>query len=145
MIYPNSYILHIHSNSCLMKNIYLIILPFLVIMEISCQKDLKTGKGLVCTEQAVSGLTVNVILQNSTILDESGISVIAKDGEYVESLRPYISSSQLYFLGAIERKGNYIITVTKLGYKTFTSNINTVNADSCHVIPQIVNVVLQEY
>jgi len=127
-----------------MKNQYLALLLMPAILASSCEKINSTDNGLVCTEQAVSGLKVIVSLQNTTAMDANGISVIAYEGEYSEALIPNTLAYQLCFSGAIERKGNYIITVAKAGYKTFTSNLINVNADSCHVITQIVNVTLQK-
>jgi hypothetical protein len=46
------------------------------------------------------------------------------------------------FSGAWERSGNYIITVSKPGYQTYTSSVITVTSDVCHVIPQQIEVVL---
>ncbi len=48
------------------------------------------------------------------------------------------------YAGAFERKGNYIITVTKEGYETFTSEVIKVEADQCHVIGRVVQVMLVE-
>ena len=125
-----------------MKNQYLVLLLMPVLMNTGCEKEKTYDEGIICTLQAVSGLTVNVRLQNSTNLQATGITVIAKDGAYTEVLEGYTSSNEIIFSGAIERKGNYVITVAKMGYKTYTSNVVTVAADSCHVIPQIVNVFL---
>ncbi|TAF45341.1 MAG: hypothetical protein EAZ51_04700 [Sphingobacteriales bacterium] len=126
-----------------MKNQYLVLLLMPVLMNTGCKKEKTNGEDIICTMQAVSGLNVNVRLQNGTNLQTKDITVIARDGAYTEVLVGYSLLNEPYFSGAIERKGNYVITVTKTGYKTFTSNTISVLADSCHVIPQVVNVVLQ--
>ncbi len=130
-----------------MKNQYLALLLMPVIMASSCEnemieKDKPLDDGIMCTLEAKAGLNVNVSLQNSSNLEQTGITVTAKDGLYTEILVAY-PPHQLFFNGAYERKGNYIISVSKAGYKTFVSNVIGVTKDSCHVIPQIVNVVLQ--
>jgi hypothetical protein len=108
----------------------------------TCEKDDRDKDGIVCTEQAVSGLNVKVSLQDDTSSNPSGIIVTAKDGLYTEDLIVH-DASKSDFYGAIERKGNYSITVSKTGYKTFTSSTITVTADRCHVIPKIITVVLE--
>ncbi|TAH04950.1 MAG: hypothetical protein EAZ15_00355 [Sphingobacteriales bacterium] len=130
-----------------MKNQYLALLLMPVIMASSCEneaieKENPIDDGIVCTMEAKAGLNVSVSLQNSSNLEQIGITVTAKDGLYTENLVAY-PPHQLNFTGAFERKGNYIITVSKTGYKTYTSGVINVIADRCHVIPQIVNVVLE--
>lgn len=114
----------------------------ILIIANSCEKETQCESAKICTLQAVSGLIVNVRLQNSNDLETTNVTVTIKEGAYTENLvanPPY----QLAFTGAVERKGNYIITVTKPGFKTFTSGTIKVEADCCHVIPKVVEVVLQ--
>ncbi len=130
-----------------MKNQYLALLLLPMLISSSCEnelieKDKPLDDGIMCTLEAKAGLNINVSLQNSSNLEQIGITVTAKDGLYTENLVAY-PPHQLNFIGAYERKGNYIITVSKAGYKTFVSNVISVTKDSCHVIPQIVNVILQ--
>ena len=123
-----------------MKKLILMLcfMPFLLAS--TCESDPVNDE--VCTLEAKAGLQVKVSLQNETLPNPSGVTVTAKDGNYSESLGESVLTPA-EFIGAYERKGNYILTVTKNGYKTYISNSITVTADRCHVIPQQINVVLQ--
>ena len=123
-----------------MKKIILILcfMPFLLAS--TCESD--PVEDVVCTLEVVAGLQVKVSLQNGNLPTPSGVTVIAKDGTYLEELGENRPSSN-EFVGAYERKGMYIITVSKQGFKTFVSNSIVVTADRCHVIQNQVSVILQ--
>lgn len=91
-----------------------------------------------CTEEFVYGL--NVIVKdastNTIIVDD--ITIIAIDGSYQEELMVFEGSSN--FVGAGEREGNYILEVTSNHYQTYISPEIQVDADDCHVIPEVVEI-----
>lgn len=90
---------------------------------------------VICTMEARAGL--NIIVKDvltGEFLSE-GVTVIAQEGDYSETLQLLTWDNTAVFLGAWERKGTYDVTVTKDGYQTFTSAPITVTADICHVIP----------
>lgn len=95
-----------------------------------------------CTEEARAGFNITVKDAVTNQLLSSGITVIAKDGTYTETLELFTGNNPI-FSGAWERAGTYIITVSGVGYTTFVSDAITVTADECHVIPQQLQVVLQ--
>lgn len=101
------------------------------------------GETIFCTLEAVAGLNVSVKLGNSSSSTTDGITIVATSGNYTESLIPFSNNTNPSFAGAYEKAATYIITVSKSGYKTYTSSPITVTRDCCHVIPQTVNVVLQ--
>lgn len=92
-----------------------------------------------CTEEARAALNVNVSLNGNSNVTNAGISVTARDGNYIEDLFPTIPDTPI-FSGAYERTGNYIITVSKEGYETYVSNLVRVERDECHVIPRVISV-----
>jgi len=98
--------------------------------------------GVACTQEAKAGLNVTVSLGNLTTITGEGITVVAVDGSYSETLTYYDESNPV-FSGAYEREGNYIITVSKEGFQTYTSGTITVTSDICHVIPKMIQVNLQ--
>nr|WP_315193587.1 hypothetical protein [uncultured Flavobacterium sp.] len=100
------------------------------------------GETIFCTLEAKAALNVYVKLGNSSTSTTDGVTVIAKSGNYTESLTPSVNKNPS-FTGAYEKAGNYIITVSKSGYKTYTSDRVIVSRDCCHVLPQTMNVVLQ--
>ena len=123
-----------------MRKIILILcfMPFLLAS--TCEKD--SIDDIACTENIVPGLQVKVSLQNATLPNPSGVTIKAKDGSYSEILKQNVGNINEFY-GAFERKGNYILTVSKNGYKTFTSNSIVVTADRCHVIQKTLNVALE--
>lgn len=107
---------------------------------LSCSLN-NTGE-IPCTEEARAGLNIAVKDAVTNQLLSSGITVIAKDGNYTETLE-FFNANNPVFSGAWERQGTYIITVSGAGYVTSVSETITVTADECHVIPQQFQVALQ--
>lgn len=116
---------------------FLSFIPLLIFS--SCEDD--EDNQVVCTEEARAGLNVTVSLGTMSSNTGEGVTVIAKDGNYSETLT-YYNAQDPIFSGAYERSGNYILTVSKEGYQTYTSDVISVNRDECHVIQQKIHVVL---
>ncbi|MDP2160987.1 MAG: carboxypeptidase-like regulatory domain-containing protein [Flavobacterium sp.] len=123
-----------------MKKIFLLMACMPFFLTTSCNND---DDAVVCTQEAKAGLNVTVkdAVTNAVLSD--GVTVIAQDGPYVETLQLFTGDDVVVFFGAIERVGTYIVTVSKEGYQTFTSEPIVVTADVCHVIPQLITVNLQ--
>jgi len=122
-----------------MKKLYLLIL----IMSVSCSFDEDTVNPNFCTEDFRAGLEVTVKDQQTGRILVDSVIVVVKDGSYTETLKNFENTNT--FTGAFERKGTYIITVSKMGYKTYVSDPPiVVDEDLCHVITEKLNVVLQK-
>ena len=89
--------------------------------------------GTVCTDEAVSGLNVQVRDSISGLSIAAGSSVTAKDGAYSETLA-FFSAADSFF-GAVERAGYYTVDVTHVGYQPWERANVVVAAATCHVIP----------
>ena len=113
-------------------------LLFLITFLTTCDK---LDDGLICTDQFVYGL--NVIVKDASTNDiiVEGLTITATDGEYEEELMNFPNSTN--YVGAGERPGNYIITVTSPHYQAYSSQTIAVGADECHVVPEIVEIFLQ--
>ncbi len=122
-----------------MKKLLLIIVltPFLLATQ--CDEE---DNGIACTEEAKAGLNITIKDAETNAYLSEGVSVVATDGSYTETLQSF-DSSEPVFSGAYEREGNYTITVSKSGYVTYTSEIISVTSDVCHVIPQLRTILLQ--
>lgn len=118
------------------------IIFFLSVLAISCNGDDNNDGSTNCTEDLRAGLIVKVKDATNGQELQEGVIVTATDGNYSEVLQDGQTSSST-FVGAWERPGNYILTVSKEGYQSFASGLVTVTADVCHVIPQSVTVQLQ--
>lgn len=118
---------------------YLIILSFFLFS--TCNNDDDTNN-IICTQEAKAALNVTVSLGAMNSITGDGVTVIATDGNYSEVLQ-YYNQNDPIFSGAYEREGNYIITVSKEGFQTYTSEMITVTSDVCHVIPKQIHVALQ--
>ena len=123
-----------------MKKIFLVLacMPFL--LATTCDED----DDVYCTQEAKAGLSITVKDAVTNEILSTGVTVIAQHGEYTETLEAFTGNDEsTVFIGAWERQGTYIVTVSKEGYLTFTSSPIQVTADECHVIPQLLNVALQ--
>jgi hypothetical protein len=122
-----------------MKKLLLIIAFFPFLMATQCEEE---DNGIACTEEARAGLNITIKDAVTNAVLSEGVSVIATDGSYSETLVNF-GGVEPVFSGAYEREGNYIITVSKAGYVTYTSEIISVTSDVCHVIPQQRIILLQ--
>ncbi|HBI01320.1 MAG TPA: carboxypeptidase-like regulatory domain-containing protein [Flavobacterium sp.] len=122
-----------------MKKIFLLLActPFLLAM--TCEDD----DEIYCTQEAKAGLNITVKDAVTDELLSTGVTVIAQDGSYSETLEQFPNEEVPVFIGAWERVGTYVVTVSKEGYQTFTSEPIVVTADVCHVIPELLTVELQ--
>ena len=119
-----------------MKQLFL----FGILLFLSCTST-KTD-GIACTEEARAGLNITVKDAVTNRLLGDGITVKATDDNYMETLE-FFNANDPVFAGAWEREGNYIISVSGIGYITNISETITVEADECHVIPQQLQIILQ--
>lgn len=115
-----------------MKKLLLLVCfaPFL--MATQCNED--DDNQVNCTQEARAGLNVTVEDAVTHAVLTEGVRVVATEGAYSETLE-HIPGSDV-FSGAWERQGGYVLTVSKEGYQTYTSETIVVTADVCHVIPQ---------
>lgn len=114
---------------------------FMSILAISCNSSDDNNGATNCTDIFVYGLNVTVKDSLANEILQEGVIVKAVDGIYEETLQSEQSTSAV-FVGAGERAGNYVLTVSKPGYETYTSGVITLTADECHVIPKEVAVAL---
>jgi hypothetical protein len=123
-----------------MKKLFLFFLFSTLFFTSSCNNN--DDNQIFCTDQFVYGLYV-IVLDSSTgnpIFQD--IEIKAVDGTYQEILE-LVSGLEYAFVGAGERAGTYVVTITKAGYQTYTSAPIVLTRDECHVIPQSLTVNLQ--
>ena len=120
-----------------MKKIILLLFCAPLLLATTCDDD----ETIFCTTEAVAALNVTVRLGDSTTPTSEGVTVVATDGDYSETLLVQDTTNPV-FIGAFERQGNYIVTVSKEGYQTYTSEMTIITRDECHVIPELINVTL---
>lgn len=95
-----------------------------------------------CTMQYVYGVSVNVTDARTGQPINNAVVTIT-DGGYSETLQSYSYDSDGTYVGAGERPGTYVMTVTAPGYPSPFPQTFTLGFDGCHVIPQSFNVALQ--
>lgn len=122
-----------------MKKIFLLLACTPFLLATTCERDDET----YCTQEAKAGLNITVKDAVTNEFLSSGVTVIAQDGSYTETLEAFPQSDIPVFIGAFEREGTYTFTVSKEGYQTYTSELVILTADICHVIPQNFVVSLQ--
>jgi hypothetical protein len=121
-----------------MKKLMLILLTSIIIINTSCDSEMDTN----CTLESVAGLKVVVKDAITNELLPIDTSVIAQDGDYIETLVGLDVIDEISFLGAWERAGLYQVTVSKEGYQTYTTEPTIVSRDDCHVITQNITIYL---
>ncbi|WP_103864939.1 hypothetical protein [Aquimarina sp. I32.4] len=121
-----------------MRKIFFILL----IIGASCGNDDDTENPVLCTEEARLGLEIVIKdVESGAVLTE-GITVMASDGQYSETLEN-VKGTNL-FIGAYERKGTYVISISKTGYISIVSDPVIVTEDICHVITKNLEFVLSK-
>ena len=123
-----------------MKKLFLFFLFSTLFFTSSC--DDNDDNQIFCTAQFVYGSNVIVLDASTGNPIFQDIEVKAVDGTYQEILE-LVPSSEYAFVGAGERAGTYVVTITKAGYQTYTSAPIVLTRDECHVIPQSLTVNLQ--
>ncbi|WP_074405755.1 carboxypeptidase regulatory-like domain-containing protein [Aquimarina megaterium] len=121
-----------------MKKVFLLLL----ILCGACNDDDKTEDPVLCTLEARPGLEVTIKDTTDATFLVEGITVVATDNEYKETLENI--SGTTIFVGAHERTGTYVITVSKTGYTTITSDPIIVKEDICHVITESLEILLEK-
>ena len=124
-----------------MKKLFLFFLISTVFFISSCEDN---DDQIFCTDQFVYGLNVIVLDASTGNPIFQDIEVKAVDGTYQEILE-LVPGLEYAFVGAGERAGNYVVTITKAGYQTYTSAPIILTRDECHVISQSLTVNLQTY
>lgn len=89
----------------------------------------------ICTLEFVYGINITLINADTSDAIIDDVKVVIKDGNYEEIITNIESSTP--FFGAGERAGTYIVTITSNKYKTFISDPIIVEANECHVIPEL--------
>jgi len=123
-----------------MKKLFLFFLFSTVFFISSCEDN--DDNQIFCTDQFVYGLYVIVLDASTGNPIFQDIEVKAVDGTYQEILE-LVPGLEYAFVGAGERAGTYVVTITKAGYQTYTSAPIVLTRDECHVIPQSLTVNLQ--
>lgn len=123
-----------------MKKLVLIIS---LIICVSCNNDDDaTQDPIFCTEEARAGLEVTVRDGIGGAFLTEGVTVVAQDNEYKETLENFTGSNA--FFGAFERTGTYVITVSKEGYANQSTEPIVVEEDICHVITESIEVIIEK-
>lgn len=123
-----------------MKKLFFLFVFTPLLLASTCSDD--DDNQIVCTQEVKAGLHVSVSLGTMNSITFDGVTVVATDGNYIETLS-VVDNLDPVFYGAWERPGTYVITVSKEGYQTYVSPPITVNADVCHVIPVFHHVSLE--
>ena len=122
-----------------MKKLFVL---FFVAVCLACSgnDDTVPEEPVACTEEFVYGLSVEVRNATTGAIIPGGVTVVAKDGEYTETLN-YMFDTHV---GAGERPGTYTLTASKEGFVTKMTGPITVEQteDLCHVITKSVTIEL---
>ncbi len=113
-----------------MKSIQMIAIVSFILLFNGCKEN--DDENIICTLNYVYGLDINLVEKSTENPITGNVKIIAKDGDYEETLENYDPSTSFY--GAGERKGTYTLTVTSDNYKTYISEPIVVTSDECHVI-----------
>lgn len=120
-----------------------LVVLFFVAMCFACSgdDDKVVTDPVECTEEFVFGLSVQVRDAATLAIIPNGVTVVAQDGSYTETLDFMFDTH----VGAGERPGAYTLTASKDGFITKMAGPITVamDEDMCHVITQSVTITLE--
>lgn len=88
---------------------------------------------IVCTDQLVYGISVQVVDASSGAQRASGSTLTVRDGSYEEVVTEVIGNNTM--VAAPERTGTYAVTITRAGYQTWSQFDVEVTENECHVVP----------
>ncbi|NMH26599.1 peptidase associated/transthyretin-like domain-containing protein [Flavobacterium silvaticum] len=125
-----------------MKKLILLLFCTPLLLASMCEDD-DDNLSEPCSQVAAYGLNIQVQDAETGVYFYSQMNVSVQDGTYSDLLGVAPQSDPPTYIGALERTGTYVITVTKSGYETYVSDPVVVTANSCHVIPQFINIQLQ--
>lgn len=96
---------------------------------------------VMCTAEYVYGLSI-------TVVDGAGervcdATVVARDGEYEETLESFGPAEDCTYVGAGERAGTYEVTASRPGDHDAVESDIVVDDDVCHVSPQARTITLE--
>ena len=96
---------------------------------------------LICTEVFVYGLNVTVKDASTNEIITENISAIAREDMYEEQLMLLPESET--FVGLGERPGLYSLEVSAPDYQTSITEDIFLDFDGCHVVPEVLEILLQ--
>ena len=142
------YIINLKKHVIITENMKrLLIIAFIFCTACAIESDKESGikNPVFCTEEQRFGLeiTIKYSTDDTTIpINAEKIVVLAKDGDYTENLINKANTN--VFTGAIERPGNYVITISGEGFRKYTSpEPIAVESDQCHVITKSIEIQLK--
>lgn len=92
------------------------------------------GGPIICTDQFVYGLTVEVLDATTSAAIADGATLTVVEGSYVETVTETWDGRSMAAAG--ERPGTYTVSVTRDGYQAWSRSGVSISADECHVIPR---------
>ncbi len=92
-----------------MKKIFLLLVCMPFLLATTCEED----DEVICTQEAKAGLNITVKDAVTNEFLSSGVTVVAQDGSYTETLEAFPQSDIPVFMGAFERVGTYHLQFPK--------------------------------
>ncbi len=93
-----------------------------------------------CTTEARAGINIEVRDSVTSAPAATGAIATARDGIFTDTLMSFDGLSRA---GAWERPGNYVVSITKAGYRQWSASGVQVTDGGCHVRPVILQARLQ--
>ena len=125
----------LHYRSRCLRSALIGALPFLFF---GCGSVYDPG-GYACTTQFVYGIRATAKNAQTGADITSGSYIKITEGSYTDS----VPSQGSLLLTAGERAGTYTVTIGRAGYSAFTASNVKVDKDQCHVIPVVLEALLQ--
>ncbi|HVX87930.1 MAG TPA: hypothetical protein VG940_03300 [Gemmatimonadales bacterium] len=94
--------------------------------------------GVVCTAEAVTGLTLEIRDSVTGVGRAAHALSIAVEGSFADTLDfvdPLVVGDSTWQVGLVERGGTYNVTVALAGYQNWTKNALVIHENACHVEP----------
>ena len=119
----------------------LVLFFFALCFACSGDDDAIVEEPVPCTEEFVFGLSVQVRDTATGAIIPNGVTVVAQDGNYTETLDFMFDTH----VGSGERAGTYTLTASKEGFDTKMAGpiIVELTEDMCHVITESVTIELE--
>jgi hypothetical protein len=119
-----------------------IVLVACSVLVLGCSAGSGPTDGIVCTQEARAGITVDVRDSVTNALAGQGVRIVAREGAFADTVTSATFDGPFGLV--FERAGTYTLSVDRPGYQSWSKAAVEVTKGTCHVNGVVVTARLQK-